>query len=273
MPEIPSPSHLANSAPRWLVVIFAIGLLPPLLLAAVMLASLATSGNGNVVNFLVALATSGGAVAALSVQVSALAGLLAHRHWAREVALLAEVFWTIGATGFVVAFIGGGGQQLGLLAVAAVSLALGFPATRALLRSWDLGPPPVYENAIHPHGFVTWASAFAAALVLPFAAFAVWLVGYIQTLAPTVPVGNWVTISLLMTLMTLPWFLVHAVAAYGLYHRQDYGLALAIIGGVLWFFTVVGLPIGAAQLYSVWRVGHPALALPSRLATRGAAQA
>jgi hypothetical protein len=271
MTDTLSPHHVRNKAPRWLVVIYALGVIPLLVMAGVMLAGIGgAAGNG--LNEVVSLAIAGGAVAALSVQVSALSGLLAHRHWAREVALLAQLFWVLGAFGFLVSGITGGG--VGFFATAVVFLAMGFVTARTLWRGWDLGPAPVYAEAIHPHGWVTWESALGAALVLPFVGFVVWVLNHVRSLAPSVSLSTWVTIGILVTLMTLPWFLVHAFAAHGLDHRHDYGLVVAIIGGVLWFFTVIGIPIGLAQLYSVWKVSHPVLALPSRLApTRGGAQA
>ena len=260
--QFPSPHHVANAAPRWVTALYALGVIPTLGFAGVMLAGVGQGGRG-FSTLLAALALAGGAVAAVSLQVSALAGLLAHRHWAREVALMVQAVWVVAGAALLVAAVNRGSSGPALLGVPILVLA--FLATRTLLRGWDLGPAPEYEDAIHPHGWVTWASAVGAALLLPWLAFSVWLAGYLHSLTPQIDLAESAYLCFLLTAIVLPWFMVHAFAFYGLSRRHDYGLVVAIIGGVLWFFTIVGIPIGIAQLYSVWKVGHPVLALNGRL--------
>jgi len=269
MSEIASPHHVRNRAPRWLQVVFALGVLPPLLLAGGSLGGLLRP-EGGVLNLVVSIFLSAGMFAWLSVQVSALAGLLAHRHWAREVALLAQFMWGLVALGMLVMGLYGLNP---IILVAAAIIVIGFFATRSLLGGWDLGPAPVYEEAIHPHGWVTWASRLGTALILPFLAFVIWAMTYVHSVVPSLSAGSLGFFGAVIVMVTLPWFAVHAFAAYGLDHRHDYGLVVAIIGGVLWFFTLVGIPLGLAQLYSVWKTGHPVLALSNRPLPAGGAPA
>lgn len=186
-------------------------------------------------NAVVALA----AVATLHLQAAALVGLFMRRHWGRAVATIASGFWVFTVIGIPFAIL----------------------AWWAMHRRWDPGVESTFTKD-HPSApaYVVGLCAVGTALVVVWAWFLyVNLVNLLTQLNPSQPVSGWYWLVSVAFFLSIPLWVVQALAVVGLVQKHDWGAVLAVITCVLWVLSLAGLPFGIAGLIVLWRWQHPAL--------------
>jgi hypothetical protein len=232
---------LASKAPRWLLAGFIVATLLALNWAAIFtLGLINTQYDGHpleniTINAVVALA----AVAMLGLQTTALVGLYMRRHWGRAVATIASGFWVLTVVGIPFAIL----------------------AWWALHRRWDPGVESTFDKD-HPSApaYVVGLCAVGTAGVLAWLWFLyLYLVNLLTQISPSSPVSGWYWIVTVAFFLSIPLWVVQALAVVGLAQKHDWGAVLAMVTCVLWVLSVVGAPFGIAGLIVLWRWRHPAL--------------
>jgi hypothetical protein len=238
----PAQPPLASQAPSWLRITFLVTTLLSLNWAAIFTLGLVGgqySGTypiaGIAFNAVVALA----AVAMLCLQTAALVGLFMRRHWGRAVASIASAFWVFTLIGIPFAIL----------------------AWWAMRRRWDPGVDSTFTKD-HPSApiYIVGLCAVGTALVVAWLWFLYfYLVNALTQLGPSQPVGGWYWLVSFAFFLSIPLWVIQALAVVGLVQKRDWGAVLAVITCVLWVLSLVGLPFGIAGLFVLWRWQHPAI--------------
>lgn len=223
----------------WLLTSFSVATLLALTWAAIFTLGLINTQGTNypldnfVFNAVVWLA----AVAMLALQATALAGLYMRWHWGRAVATIASAFWVFTVIGIPFAIL----------------------VWWFLHRRWDPGVDSTFTKE-HPSApaYLVGLCGAGTALILAWLWF---LYGHLVSLLTQVSgsADGWASIVTFALFLSLPLWIVQALAVAGLVQKHDWGVVLAVITCVLWTLSLVGLPFGIAGFFVLWPWQHPAL--------------
>ena len=237
----PAPQSVASKVSWWLLAAFIVATLLALAWASIFTLAFVNTQYGNypLENFTLNVFVWLAAVAMLAVQSTAMVGLYMRRHWGRALATIASGLW--------------------------VFTLIGIPFTivtwYVLHRRWDPGVESTFDKA-HPSApaYIVGLCGVGTALVLVWLWFLYsHLVGLLIELAPAQPASGWYWIASVALYLSIPLWVVQGLAYLGLRRKHDWGAVLAMITGVLWVVSGVGLPFGIAGLIVLWRWQHPAL--------------
>lgn len=231
---------LASRAPRWLLVLYLVGAVIATVWAVLWTIGVIAgqySGSHIGENLTINFVTWFGAIAFACVQSLSLFALYMRRHWGRTMATIGAALWVLSGIGVVI-----------------TALALW-----GLHRQWDPGVDSTFTRD-HPSAprYVVGLTAVGTLLLIPWLWFLfIYLPNLINQIAPGAPDLRGVFAVALY--LSLPLWIVQALAAIGLVRKHDWGAVLAVVTCVVWTLSLVGLPFGIAGLVVLWRWQHPAL--------------